>query len=366
MTTPSNRYPLRDILSHFNLGSEVVRAATFGDGNINDTFRVETFDTVFLLQRINTNIFPDPEGVMQNIIRVTDHIRSKLADKTHEPDRHVLRFVQTDTGGYCYRDPQGNAWRVYHFVDRVTVCEVMDTPERAYEAARAFAWFQNQLADLPAPRLKETIPDFHNGLKRLEAFRDSVKKDVVGRVQEATPLIEFVESRASICSRMMELIHSGALPERVVHNDTKINNVLFDAITGHGICVIDLDTVMPGSALFDFGDLVRSAAAKMSESETDLSKVDFDMARFEAIVRGYHTEAPFLTQTEWDEMVFSVHYMVFVLGMRFLTDFLNGDTYFKTKYPKHNLVRAKVQFRYLSILETEAESMRRIVSAIHK
>ena len=358
------KYPIREIHGHFRLESEVVRAAPFGDGNINDTFRVETFDSVFLLQRINTNVFPDPEGVMNNIIRVTDHIRRKLEGKTHEPDRHVLHFVQTTDGHYCYLDPDGNAWRVYHFVDRVTVCEVMTSSEQAYEAACAFAWFQNQLADFPAPRLKETIPDFHNGLKRLEAFREAVRQDVAGRLERVVPLVDFVESRADICSRMMRLIRTGVIPERVVHNDTKINNVLFDEVTGHGICVIDLDTVMPGSALFDFGDLVRSAAAKMSESETNLAKVDFDMDRFRAIVRGYRKEAPFLTDAEWDEMVFSIHYMVFVLGMRFLTDFLNGDTYFKTKYPDHNLVRAKVQFRYLGILECEADKMREIVRSI--
>ncbi len=356
-----NRYPLREILPHFVLEGDVETVELFGCGNINDTFKVQTTEQSYLLQRINHVVFPNPPEVMDNILRITRHIQAKLNGMA-DVRRHVLHFVPTHEGLYYHRDTEGNFWRIYYFVDDVYAYDVLTESYQAYEAARAFARFQNALADLPAPRLFETIQYFHNGPRRLEAFREAVRADMEYRAAEAAKDIRFVEERAAICSHLQDRMARGELPERIVHNDTKINNILLDKATNKAICVIDLDTVMPGLALFDFGDLVRSAASLTSEDETDLSKVGIDRTRFEAIVKGYLEEAPFLTANERAEMLFSVKYMVFVLGIRFLTDYLNGDVYFKTRHALHNLERARVQFRLLEVLEAQSEELEAILA----
>lgn len=356
----SERYLPAEVPGRFRLDGEVLSIKPFGNGNINDTFKVETTRSAYLLQRINQNVFKRPREVMDNLGRVSEHIKNKLSG---HPDirRRVLHFADAKDGRNFVEDEQGNVWRIYFFVDRVHAYEVLENAEQAYQAGRAFARFQNLLSDLPQPRLHETIPFFHHAPKRLEAFRESVTADTVHRVASVRKEIAFVESRAALCSHLLDRMHRGELPERIVHNDTKINNVLLDSETHRGICVIDLDTVMPGLALFDFGDLVRSAASLTAEDESDLSKVGIDYERYEAIVRGYLEEAPFLTKEERSEMVFSIKYIVFVLGIRFLTDYLNGDIYFKVKFPEHNIIRARVQFRLFEVLEEQTARLQAVV-----
>lgn len=350
-----------EVLEHFRLDGEVVSIKPFGNGNINDTFKVETTQSAYLLQRINRNVFKNPQQVMHNLGRVSEHMKQKLCG---HPDirRRVLHFADAKDGKNFVEDKQGNVWRTYLFVDRVHAYEVLENAEQAYQAGRAFARFQNTLLDLPEPRLYETIPFFHHAPKRLEAFRESVRVDALHRADSVRPEIAFVESRVSLCSHLVDRMERGELPERIVHNDTKINNVLLDVETNRGVCVIDLDTVMPGLALFDFGDLVRSAASLTAEDEIDLSKVGIDYERYEAIVKGYLEEAPFLTAEERSEMVFAIKNIVFVLGLRFLTDYLNGDTYFKIKIPEHNIIRARVQFRLLEVLEEQTDHLQSVIN----
>jgi hypothetical protein len=355
------------VVTRFRAWGDFVEAVPYGSGHIHDTFKV-SFDMAgapvhYLLQRINTNIFKDPSAIMDNILRVTNHVRQKLAMAGyHDVTRHSLCIVFTRDAKPCYRDEDGNWWRMYLFVEKALTYDTLETEQQAFEAARAYARFQKLLADLPPPRLHETIKDFHNTPARLAALRDAVQRDVCGRAAGVGKEIEFVERRAGLCGHLLERHAKGEIPERVTHNDTKINNVMLDEKTGEGVCVIDLDTVMPGLALYDFGDMVRSATAAAAEDEPDLSKVRMRLDIFAALARGYLSEATFLTPAEREELVFSGRLITLMIGMRFLTDYLSGDTYFKIKRPNHNLDRCRTQFKMVESMEAQAEAMERIVA----
>lgn len=364
----TGKFKFREVVKRFRAWGDFVEAIPYGSGHINDTFKV-TFNMAgasvhYLLQRINHHIFRDPRAVMENIVRVTDHVRAKLsAAGVEDVTRHSLCVVLTRGDARpCFQDADGNWWRMYLFVEGARTYDTIEHQSQAFEAARAYARFQNLLADLPAPRLHETIPNFHNTPVRLGALQEAIAADICNRAADVRAEIAFVERRATLCGRLLERHAKGEIPERITHNDTKLNNVMLDDVTGEGVCVIDLDTVMPGLALYDFGDMVRSATAAAPEDERDLGKVRMRIEMFESIARGYLAEADFLNPAEREELVFSGRLITLMIGMRFLTDYLQGDTYFKTRRAGQNLDRCRSQFKMVESMEAQAEAMEKIVS----
>jgi hypothetical protein len=343
------------------------RAESFerhGSGHINDTWAVALGESPVrrvLLQRINTEIFRDPGGLMANVARVTRHLSEKLADRP-DAGRRTLSLIPTRDGADFFRDADGGVWRVYRFIEGAASRDVLTSEREACEAARAFGTFQRLLADLPPPRLVETIPHFHDTPRRLDRFRDVVADDPVNRAAGAAAEIAFVLSREALAGSLASPLAAGILRERVTHNDTKVNNVLLDDATGEGICVIDLDTVMPGLLLHDFGDMVRTATNPVAEDELDLSKVVASEPMFEALVRGYlPTIGDALSAFERGRLVEAGRLLTFEVGMRFLTDHLEGDVYFRIRRPGQNLDRARTQFALVASLEEHEEKLERLV-----
>lgn len=361
-------FKCREVVQRFRAWGDFKEAVPHGSGHINDTFKV-TFNMAgapvnYLLQRINHHIFKDPAALMDNIVRVTNHVRARLTSEgVADVTRHSLAVVFTREAKPCYQDGDGNWWRMYLFVEGARTYDTIQSNGQAFEAARAYARFQKLLADMPPPRLHETIPHFHDTPARLAALREAVRADKHNRASSAAAAIAFAEARAAWCGRLLERHGRGEIPERITHNDTKLNNVMIDNLTGEGVCIVDLDTVMPGLALYDFGDMVRSATAATREDEQDLSKVRMRLELFEAIARGYLSEADFLTPAERQELVFSGRLITLEIGMRFLTDYLAGDTYFKVWRPGHNLDRARMQFRMVESMEAQADAMEQIVAS---
>ena len=331
---------LKEVLASMGIGS-VTDVGRYGSGHINDTFKVETAGGArYILQRINTDIFPDGAMLERTIRRVTGHLKAKGVRSLEVVD---------------YRDP----WRLFVFLDGYDSRDVVSEPRQAYDIARAFAKFQNDLADLPAPRLGEIIPKFHDTPDRLRQLDEAVKTNFEGRLASVAEELAFVDSWRGRASRLVDLMAEGAIPERVTHNDTKINNVLV-APDGTAV-VIDLDTVMPGSALYDFGDMVRTSTAAAAEDERDLALVASKREYFEALARGYVEGAAFLNDCEKENLVFAGELSTFEVGIRFLADYLRGDTYFHTAYPEHNLVRARNQFEMVRSLERQTAEYEAIV-----
>ena len=313
----------------------------YGSGHINDTFKVETKRGVrFILQRINTDIFP-PEPLKNTILRVTQHLTAKGI-----PSLEVVGYE--------------NPWRLYKFLEGYTSRDVVEEPKQAYDVARAFAKFQNDCADMPAPRLDDIIPKFHDTPDRMRQLDEAVKVNYKGRLANVGPEMAFIESWRKNTSKIVDLMASGEIPERITHNDTKINNVLV-ASDGTAV-VIDLDTTMPGSALYDFGDMVRTSSAAAAEDEKDLSKVYSKKEYFEQLVKGYLEGAKFLNACEKDNLAFAGRLSTFEVGIRFLADYLKGDTYFHTAYEDHNLVRARTQFKMVQSMEDQAAEYEAIVA----
>ncbi len=298
---------------------------------------------------------------MENIERVTAHLATKVADDP-DHDRRALRLIPTRAGGVLHMDADGNYWRAYQFIENATTYNSVQCPEQAFQAARAFGEFQRMLADLPAPRLHDTIPDFHHTPKRFAALEQAIAADVAGRAVRCRPELDFAQARKSLTTRLVE----AGLPERVTHNDTKINNVLLDDATGVGTCVIDLDTVMPGLAAYDFGDMVRTATSPAPEDEQDLSRVNMEFPLFEALARGYlSTAGGFLTPPEKESLAFAGKLITFEIGIRFLTDYLSGDTYFKVHRDGHNLDRCRAQFKLVQSIEFQEERMAELIRSIN-
>jgi Ser/Thr protein kinase RdoA (MazF antagonist) len=358
---------VRAVALHFQFAGAVREFAPYGNGHINDTYLVTCDDAGatmrYVLQHINRHVFHDPIAVMENIERVTAHL---AAQAEREPDeirdvRRVPRLIATREGRGWHVEGDGETWRAYRFVDGTRAYETAETEKLAFESARAFGRFQQQLASLPPPRLKETIPDFHHTPKRFEALQKAVDADVARRVALAGPEIDFALAHEAITGVLL----AANLPERTTHNDTKLNNVLFDETTGEGVCVIDLDTVMPGLALYDFGDMVRTTTSVAAEDERDLSKVEMQFGMFEALVRGYLDAAgAFLTKEEREFLAFSGKLITFEVGIRFLTDFLSGDTYFKVHREGQNLDRCRAQFKLVESIERQEEAMNGLVRSI--
>lgn len=346
-----------DILDAFRLPGEVVRVKPLGEGHINRTlcvtYRLDNGNTVkYVFQRINTSVFRMPEALMDNIVRVTGHIRAKAQAEGRDPERSTLRFMQARTGKYFAVDAEGGYWRVYRFIDRCFVYQQVEKAEDFEKAGVALGKFQNMLADFPADELCETIPNFHNTVSRFRDFEAFVDNDRSGRASSCLPEIEFVRARENYCPVILNEIARGNVPIRVTHNDTKLNNVLMDEATGDVLCLIDLDTVMPGSALYDFGDSIRFGASSALEDERDLSKVHFMPELYDAYKKGYLSQAcSVLTETEQKLLPMSCIIMTLECGMRFLGDHIDGDNYFGISRENQNLDRARTQFKLVKEME---------------
>jgi Ser/Thr protein kinase RdoA (MazF antagonist) len=360
----SSDYYIGAVASKFQVCGEFIFAAPCGSGHINDTW-CATFlqagqPVRFILQRINHKIFRNPIALMENIERVTAHL---AAQESANPDRErrVLRLIPARDGRVWSVDTEGYYWRAYSFIEGARTYDVVESPEQAYQAAKAFGRFQQLLADLPAPRMHDTIPDFHHTAKRFAALEQAIAADAAGRAILAQPEIAFALARKPITSVLLD----ANLPERVTHNDTKFNNVMLDDSTGEGICVIDLDTVMPGLALYDFGDMVRTATSPAAEDERDLSKVTMQFPMFEALLRGYLASAStFLTKDEIRYLAFSGKLITFEMGIRFLADYLAGDIYYKVHRDGHNLDRCRTQFKLVESIEQQESKMNRLVMTL--
>ena len=357
-------YDLESIAKQFQLDSTVRNTKPFGSGHINDTFLLSTQGSGYVLQRINHNVFKKPEEVMDNIVRVTEHIANKLEIQgVDDISRRVLKVIPVTDGQSYHKDDCGNYWRVFNFIENASTYDCAQSLDQACQAGRAFGQFQNHLADLQGPPLYETIPDFHNGPKRFKAFTLALEKDCRSRASKAKKEIDFMLGHNWIFNTVAELTEQGSLPIRVTHNDTKMNNIMFDDTTGEGLCVIDLDTVMPGLSLYDFGDIVRTMISDVEEDETDLSKIAIDLPRFEAIVRGYiSTAGEFLNETECQNLFLAGMMMTLIHGTRFLTDYLEGDTYYKIQRPSHNLDRCRVQFNLIEQMLGHEDQMKAITA----
>ena len=350
----------RDIADLFQIDGNFVESKRWGGGNVNDTFltifRSKGGDKLYIHQRINQLVFSDPEGLMENVSRVTDHLTAKANGC------RSLRLIDTVDGKRFARDAAGNIWRAYEYMENAQSPDFAQDITQAYEAAKAFGAFQRDLIDLPDPPLVETIPEFHHAHKRFDHFLKAVENDCCGRMGATEAEIASISDRRALAEWFEGLQTSGKLPLRVVHNDTKINNVMLDSATGKAVCVVDFDTVMPGLAASDFGDLVRSAAASAVEDERDLEKMFFRLDVFDALARGYFASASsFLTTAEIESLPLAPMALTMELAMRFLTDFLEGDIYFKTSRPEHNLDRARAQLKLLSSMESQESKIRRII-----
>ena len=359
-----------DIASRFAVAGELVAADAFSGGHINDshllTYQRAGRTVRFLLQRINDTAFPKPALVMDNIQRVTAHIAEALTSQgVRDIGRRVLTLVPTHEREPYYRDSGGSYWRLYPFIEGTHVHEAVETTEQAGQAGRAFGTFQRLLADLPDPRLHETIPDFHNTPLRFETLERAAQTDACNRAAAAKAEIEFAARHRVLAGVLLDLQQRGEIPGRIVHNDAKISNVLFDRTTGEGLCVTDLDTVMPGLVLYDFGDMVRSMTCTAAEDEVDLSKVEVQMPLFEALARGYLDAAgEFLTPAERERLVFAGRLITLEQGVRFLADFLNADTYYKTQRPGHNLDRCRTQFKLVESITRHEARMNQFIASL--
>lgn len=351
---------LKQIIKHFNLDIEPV---PYGNGHINDTYLLKSTPS-YILQKLNKHVFPDPVSVMENVKAVTEHLRSKIIEAGGDPNRGTLTVINTDEGLPYYCDGNGDYYRVYIYIDKALTYETVENPMQLYNAAKMFGNFQNMLADFPAEKLHEVIVNFHNTKSRFEDFKKAVKEDRSGRGNTVSEEIKFVLDREADASVIVDDIAAGRIPLRVTHNDTKLNNVLLDEKTGEGVCVIDLDTVMPGSLLYDFGDALRFGGSSGAEDEKDLSKIWFDEEKFEYFARGFIETLPSITPRELELLPFSVKLMTLECGLRFLGDYLNGDIYFKTHYPEHNLVRARTQFKLVRDIEDKYDDLMAIVKNI--
>lgn len=344
---------------HFHTDGTPVHCAAYGHGHINATYLVET-DTgrSYILQRINKYVFSDPKSLMENVGAITKFLQERVSDP-----REALHFLPTDEGVYYHVDENGDYWRSYEFANGICL-EAPDTENDFYESAIAFGRFQELLSDFPADTLVETIPEFHNTIDRYRLLKRAVDADACGRVESVRAELQFLMEREEEAGTLQRMRESGQLPLRVTHNDTKLNNVLLDKDTRKALCVLDLDTVMPGLSLYDFGDSIRFGAATAPEDEPDLSKMGIDLRLFEIYTKGFMTACPSLSAQEVKMLPMGAKIITLELAARFLTDYLEGDRYFKTAYPEHNLVRARAQMKLVADMEDKWDEMQNIVARV--
>jgi len=361
---------LQEISKKFQIYGEILHAETLKIGHINETYTA-TYDqggtrVRYIHQKINQNVFKTPAAVMKNVMRVTTHIRKKLEDRNlRDVTRRSLIVIPTRDGHSFFQNGDREVWRTFVFVEGVETYEAVQSPEQAYQAGRAFGEFQHLLVDLPGERLFETIPGFHNTRKRFAALQQAIDKDRFSRSKEAQPEIQFALQHEPLVDVILTAMAKGKIPERITHNDTKFNNVMLDVLTGEAMCIVDLDTVMPGCALYDFGDMVRTTTSPTLEDEPDLSKVKMQMPMFKKLAEGYLSSAgQFLPKAEKSHIAFSGKLITFEIGIRFLTDFLSGDTYFRIHRPGHNLDRCRTQFKLVESIERQEAAMQKHVDRL--
>ena len=365
MATPFSQSEIRRLINMFDIYGDFLVGIPFGNGNVNDTFQL-TFDQGgirlhYILQKINANVFKEPCKVMENVSRVTSHILKKIKKEHAETKKRTIRLLHAHDGKPYAFDEAGNCWRAYIFVEHARAYEVLETPEQAFRIAEGFGEFQRNLVDLPG-RLHETIPDFHNTPKRVAALEEAVKADPLGRVAYVQKEIDFVLSRKAETDTLLKLNASGDIPERITHNDTKANNILIDDLSGAAVCVIDLDTVMPGLSLYDFGDMVRSGTNPAEEDEVNLDKVGMRFDMYKGFYDGFISSAgAFMTAAEKEMLPFSGKLITLEIGMRFLTDYISGDTYFKIRRPNQNLDRCRTQFKLVESMEEQMDKMQALL-----
>ena len=363
---------IMEAIENIQFEGEYIDHVPYGSGHINDTFcaRFRQPDGSirrYILQRMNHEIFKNPVELVENVAGVTAFLREKIIENSGNPERETLNLVPAKDGKKYYKDSIGCYWRGYVFIEGARTYDVVEKPEDFYQSAVAFGNFQRLLADYPAATLHETIPDFHNTPARFQVFKKAVEKDVMGRAQDVKEEIDFVLAREKEASVLTDMLQKGELPLRVTHNDTKLNNVMIDDATGTGLCVVDLDTVMPGLALNDFGDSIRFGANPAAEDERDLSKVCIDLSLFDIYTRGFlQACGASLTENELAMLPMGAKMMTYECGMRFLTDYLEGDHYFKIHREGHNLDRARTQFKMVADMEQKWDQMKDIVKKYSK
>lgn len=340
-------------------------AVPYGNGHINDTYAL-TYENGgatrrYILQKMNKSVFPDINTLMHNVALVTDFLARKIDERGGDRERETLTLIRTKKGDCYLVDGDGESWRAFLFIENTLSYQSAAGAEVLEDAGRAFGTFIAGLADFDASQLGEVIKKFHDTRDRYAKFVEALGSDKVGRAATAEAEVSFVKARKSYCPRVVDMLESGQIPLRVTHNDTKLNNVLVDADTKKAVCVVDLDTIMPGSLLYDFGDAVRFGCSTAAEDEKDLSEVDFDIELYEAFTKGFLAgTGDSITATELDNLAFGAVLMTYECGMRFLTDYLDGDNYFKTAYPEHNLVRCRTQFRLVERMEARIDEMNAI------
>ncbi len=363
---------LQEVLGAFDFGAPVVGAIRYGCGHINDTFVVHTQPEDrccrrFILQRMSAAAFKRPDQLMDNIIGVTEYLGKQIIARGGDRSREAMEVIRPKNGQDYYTDSQGGAWRLYPFVEETVCHQAADTPELFAASGRAFGRFQQLLKDYPADTLYETIPHFHDTEDRLAKFKAAVEADKLGRAKDCQSEIDFVLAREKDCSVALDAMRAGKLPLRVTHNDTKLNNVLMDERTGEGVCIIDLDTVMPGLVLYDFGDSIRFGANHCAEDETDLSKVSLDVDLFAAYTKAFlEGTGGSLTNAEIEYLPWGAKLMTLECGIRFLTDYLVGDEYFHIAREKHNLDRCRTQFKLVADMEARWAELEAIVNQYRK
>ncbi|MGI6173504.1 MAG: phosphotransferase enzyme family protein [Christensenellales bacterium] len=362
---------IKHVLPLFSFRGKYKTAEEIHSGNINNTYHLVYTEGRkefhYTLQHINTYVFKDPCAVMQNIAMVTNHLKESYQKDGISFDRRVLELVYTRDGESFYLDKDGDYWRAYVYINHATAHDYVKKPEHFFETGRAFGEFQKRLADFPAHDLTETIPGFHNTTKRFYAFVRSIDVDKANRVRDLDDEIEFFFQRRKMMGAIVKPLESGVLPLRATHNDTKINNVMIDDKTDKALCVIDLDTVMPGSSLYDYGDAIRFGASTAAEDEPKTEKISLDLEKFTLFTRGYLSETNgFLKPEELQLLPLGVKVITCELAMRFLTDYMDGDPYFRVRSPDHNLIRARAQMKLLTDIERKEDEMQSIVERIIK
>lgn len=362
-----HKYDLAKITSQFQIDGRFYSAELWGQGNINDTYLVtfdnRGYDQKYIVQRINHNVFKNVPRLMDNVVKVTEHIRREIIAERGNPSRSVLNYIKTKAGEN-YLIHEDNYFRAYYFIDNVLSYQVVTDLRSFYESAVAFGKFQKYLATFPADMLYEVIPDFHNTRARYDSFITALREDRAGRAAKVIPECEFVIAREKYVDKFIDMLSKGVIPTKVTHNDTKINNVLLDEKTGEGVCVIDLDTVMPGSVLYDFGDSIRSGCSSAVE-DANHSEVVFRLDYFEHYAKGFLQEVGnTLTKEEIENLSFAGLLMTLECGIRFLTDYLNGDVYFKVKDEEHNLRRTRSHIKLVKDMEHNLPRMEEIINRL--
>lgn len=354
---------LEKVVENFSVKAGIV---PYGNGHINDTYLREG-NPGYILQRINTNVFKDPNSVMENIVNVTEYLRAEIVKNGGDPERETMNVIKTKLGKNCYMADSNNYFRMYKFVSNSISFDTAEEPSLLFEAGKSFGKFQRMLDGFDAGLLHETIVDFHNTPKRIEQLEAAIKKNYENRAALVSAELDAAKKYSKYASLITDAMADGSVPSRVTHNDTKLNNVLFDKDTHKGICVIDLDTVMPGSILYDFGDALRFGASSGAEDETDLSKIYFDLEKYKSFSEGFLGEVgECLTKREIELLPESVIIMTYECGIRFLADYLNGDVYFKIHRENHNLDRARTQLKLVADMETKLDEMHRIAESFIK